>query len=50
MQRILLSMLVLVSFLTTPLKAEIVWKAGEALLTDASQITSNNTQNGFPRV
>jgi len=26
----------------------LVWKIGEALLTDASQITSNNSQNGFP--
>lgn len=32
----------------TPVQAELVWKKGEALLTSGSQITSNNTENGFP--
>ena len=38
------------TLLFTPLRVqgELVWKKGEALLTNASQITSNNTQNGFP--
>lgn len=27
---------------------ELVWKMGDPLLTEASQITSNNSQNGFP--
>ena len=34
--------------LCTPVQAETVWKKGEALLTKGSQITSNNTENGFP--
>ena len=36
--------------LCTPLRvrAELVWKMGDPLLTDASQITSNNSQSGFP--
>ena len=33
---------------TLPVSAELVWKMGDALLTDASQISSNNSQNGFP--
>lgn len=28
--------------------ADLVWKKGAALLTDGSQITSNNSQSGFP--
>ena len=32
----------------TPAQAELVWKKGEALLTSGSQITSNNSENGFP--
>ena len=31
-----------------PLQAETVWKKDVALLTSGSQITSNNTENGFP--
>ena len=31
-----------------PMQAELVWKKAEALLTKASQITSNNSENGFP--
>lgn len=36
--------------LCTPMRAndELVWKMGDPLLTEASQITSNNSQNGFP--
>lgn len=36
--------------LCTPFRvnAELVWKIGDPLLTEASQITSNNSQNGFP--
>ena len=49
MKRILFSLLcTLLSVLTLPVQAELVWKAGEALLVNASQITSNNTQDGFP--
>ena len=32
----------------TPVQAQLVWKKGNALLTSGSQITSNNTENGFP--
>ena len=36
-------------FLCAPVQAQnMVWKIGEALLTEGSQITSNNSQNGFP--
>lgn len=38
----------LFTLLCLPTQAELVWKKGEALLTKASQITSNNTENGFP--
>jgi len=31
-----------------PVEAETVWKKDVALLTSASQITSNNSENGFP--
>ena len=41
-----LSLFLLGSTLTT--KAELVWKAGEALITKASQITANSSENGFP--
>lgn len=41
-----LSLFLLGSTLTT--KAELVWKAGEALITNASQITANSSENGFP--
>lgn len=34
--------------LCTAVQAETVWKKGEALLVNGSQITSNNTENGFP--
>ena len=34
--------------LCTPMRADKVWKKDVALLTKSSQITSNNTQNGFP--
>ena len=36
--------------LCAPMRAndELVWKMGDPLLTEASQITSNNSQNGFP--
>ena len=39
---------VLFTLLCAPVRAELVWKKGEALLTKASQITSNNSENGFP--
>ena len=29
-------------------QADQVWKVGDALLTEGSQITSNNSQDGFP--
>ena len=49
MKHILFSFLcTLLSALVVPVQAELVWKAGDALLTSASQITSNNTQDGFP--
>ncbi|MBO4801501.1 MAG: alpha/beta hydrolase fold domain-containing protein [Bacteroidaceae bacterium] len=35
-------------FSATAVRAELIWKIGDPLLTDASQITSNNSQNGFP--
>ncbi len=45
----LLTLATLLSFAAVPLRAaDLVWKKGAALLTDGSQITSNNTQNGFP--
>lgn len=31
-----------------PATSNLVWKMGEALLTDASQVTANSSQNGFP--
>lgn len=34
--------------LCTPVQAETVWKKDVALLTNASQITANSSQNGFP--
>lgn len=48
MKRFLLTFLALASILTVPIQAKLVWKAGEALLTEASQIKSNNSENGFP--
>ena len=40
----------LAMMLCAPMQAndELVWKMGDPLLTEASQITSNNSQNGFP--
>ena len=36
------------SLITDDDPSGLIWKQGDALLTDASQITSNNTENGFP--
>lgn len=38
----------LLFLLCIPAQAELVWKKDVALLTNGSQITSNNTENGFP--
>ena len=38
----------LFSLLYAPVRAELVWKKGGALITNASQITANSSQNGFP--
>lgn len=51
MKRILALMMFLgaiLSVLPVPVEAETVWKKDVALLTSASQITSNNSENGFP--
>ena len=49
MRRFLLPILCsLLYVLALPAQADQVWKAGDALLTDGSQITSNNSQDGFP--
>ena len=45
---LLISLTVILGNVMFPANATLVWKAGDALLTDGSQITSNNTQNGFP--
>lgn len=49
MKRILLLIICCVlCALAISVHAEQVWKAGDALLTEGSQITSNNSQDGFP--
>ena len=50
MKRILpfLCSLLTLLFVSMQTQADQVWKAGDALLTEGSQITSNNTQDGFP--
>lgn len=46
---ILIALTVLLGNALLPASAqELVWKMGDALLTEGSQITSNNSQNGFP--
>ncbi len=39
---------VLLTLLCLPAQGELVWKKDVALLTSSSQITSNNSENGFP--
>ena len=48
MKRLFLSLLALISMFAVTVQADQVWKVGDALLTEGSQITSNNSQDGFP--
>ena len=48
MRRLFLSLLALISMFAVTVQADQVWKVGDALLTEGSQITSNNSQDGFP--